>query len=114
MSALRRAAWPVKYDCLKLARTEKAENPATGRMCMMHRCADCRGEFPAKQMTVDHICPVVPIEGHDSWDAVIKRLYVELDGLQALCKDCHKIKTDLENLKRKQWKKALSNARRSA
>ena len=67
----------------------------------MYECAWCLELFPAKKMTVDHIVPVVPIDGHDSFDEVIKRLYCEMEGLQALCKSCHKLKTDEENAARR-------------
>jgi hypothetical protein len=51
----------------------------------------------AKDISVDHINPVVdPTEGFISWDKIIERLFVEEDGLQVLCKDCHKRKSNDE------------------
>jgi hypothetical protein len=51
-------------------------------------------------MAADHIEPVVPIGGFTgetylgyNWNELIKRLYCEADGFQALCKECHKLKT---------------------
>jgi hypothetical protein len=38
------------------------------------------------------------------WNTFIARLYVEKDGFQAICKDCHKTKTKQENQERKRVK----------
>lgn len=104
MSALRRAAWPVKYECIRNAYECSQKNPKTGRMNKMYKCAECGELFPQKSMAADHINPVVPITGFDSWGAVIDRLYCEIDGLQALCKECHSVKTKQENKERKSCK----------
>ena len=54
---------------------------------------------------VDHINPIVPTDvGFTTWDAVIERMFVELDGLQVLCHECHKLKTDSEKQERKKNK----------
>ena len=39
---------------------------------------------------VDHIVPVGSYK--DGWDGVIERMFVGADGLQVLCKKCHKEK----------------------
>lgn len=101
MSALRRAQWPPKYEAIKNAFVKSGVNPATGRMCKQHLCAQCGGLFPQKDMAVDHVDPVIPLDGFDcpdgfleyDWDAVVRRLFVEADGLQVLCKKCHKLKS---------------------
>lgn len=106
MSALRRAAWPVKYEAKKLsALPDKIVNPASGRKCLAYRCADCGGAFIDKHISIDHIAPVVPVTGHDSWDGVIERLMCEIDGFQVLCHGCHKVKTEIENVERARNKK---------
>ena len=52
-------------------------------------------------MEVDHIEPVVdPKEGFISWDVFIDRLFCERANLQAVCKPCHKVKTQKEKKKR--------------
>jgi len=56
-------------------------------------------------MQADHINPVIPLTGFDSWDGAIKRLYCEKDGFQPICKACHKTKTLSENQQRKALKK---------
>lgn len=105
MSALRRAQWPQKYKALKDAYIDDGINPKTGRKCKLHRCAICNDCFPAKDMQVDHREPVIPLEGFDSWDNVISRLYCESDKLDAVCRDCHKRKSKEENKIRRENKK---------
>lgn len=101
MSALRRAQWPPKYQAIKRAYVEDGINAKTGRKCKLHKCESCGDLFPAKDMRADHINPIVPVTGFDSWDALIDRLFCEIDGFQAICVDCHKIKTKQENEQRK-------------
>ena len=105
MSALRRAQWPIKYLCIRNAFVKDGINPATGRKCKLHKCEACGELFPAKDMRADHIDPIIPVTGFDSWDEVIDRLFCELDGFQAICVGCHKIKTDAENKERRENKK---------
>jgi len=50
---------------------------------------------------VDHIHPVIGPEGFTTWDLVIENMFVEIDKLQVLCKDCHDRKTKDERQKRK-------------
>lgn len=107
-SALRGATrrWGPISDVLKKARTSRG----------FYRCNGCGEEVPAskkvngrrvKNIHVDHINPAVdPREGFVSWDKFIARLFCEAEDLQALCEDCHKIKTDEE--------KAIAKARRLA
>jgi 5-methylcytosine-specific restriction endonuclease McrA len=55
-------------------------------------------------MRADHIDPIVPVTGFDNWDALIGRLFCELDGFQAICVECHAAKTKEENAERKKNK----------
>lgn len=104
-SALRSASqrWGPRNECIRRARVSR------GR----YKC-ECCGEIgPAtlpplegnkkrrKNIIADHIHPVIPITGFDSWDETIERLFCEIDGYQAICWACHKIKTDEENQARK-------------
>ena len=38
----------------------------------------------------DHI---EPVGAHETWDKTIARMFVEVDALQVLCKECHDAKT---------------------
>jgi 5-methylcytosine-specific restriction endonuclease McrA len=106
-SALRAASrrWPPKYECLNLACTGQKINRKTGRLAKHYKCNACNGEFPAKDVQVDHISPIInPSVGFTSWDEVINNLFCERENLQVLCRDCHSEKTKKE--------KAISSERK--
>lgn len=71
----------------------------------MYQCSSCSKIVGPREIKIDHIHPVVPVTGFTTWDDLINRLFCEETGLQALCKDCHKIKTDKENSDRRRCKK---------
>src|SRR6478735_5109605 len=98
-SALRSGSqrWPPRYEVLNAAKCGKYINEATGRLAEHYHCNNCNNRFPAKCVVVDHIEPVVPVSGFNSWDEVISRMFCPASGLQVLCKPCHKIKTKEEN-----------------
>lgn len=64
-----------------------------------HRCARCRKL--TDQVHIDHVEPIVPVTGFDSWDNVFQRLYCPSEELQKLCQSCHSAKTLRENIQRK-------------
>ena len=67
-----------------------------------YTCSLCSKSVGNKDIKIDHIHPVVdPTKGFVSWDSFIERLFVELDGYQAICVACHKEKTAEERLVRK-------------
>jgi hypothetical protein len=84
----------------------------------VYKCAACGNEVPAtavvtlkngkvkrvKNIAVDHINPVVPTSGFDSWDEVIKRLFCDASNLQLLCRECHELKCKEEKDERKRLK----------
>lgn len=50
-----------------------------------------------KNILVDHIIPVMsPDPSENDWDSVVNRMFVEEDGLQILCTECHREKTNEE------------------
>lgn len=102
-SALRSASqrWPPKYQVLSEAKLGKRVNPATGRLAEHYLCNACKSAFPLKGVQVNHIDPVIPVTGFDSWDAVIHRMFCEKDKLEVLCIPCHKDITKQENEERK-------------
>lgn len=93
--------WPARYTCLNDAYRETKTNVKTGRMAKHFECNSCHEQFPQKDVEVNHIIPVIPVEGFDSWDNTIERLFCEKDGLEVLCKPCHKAVTAEENNIRK-------------
>ena len=102
ISTLRRASyrWPSRTEALMKARVSRG----------IYKCSLCDGEFGRKEIQVDHIEPVIPLEGWVGWDSFIDRLYCKSEGLSILCKPCHKTKTYLENELRKDYKKEKENA----
>ncbi|MCF1549920.1 hypothetical protein, partial [Escherichia coli] len=57
----------------------------------------CKNEFPAKEIQVDHIHPVIdPTRGFISWDEVVKRMFCEKEDFQILCRQCHSKKSTVE------------------
>lgn len=113
MSQLRRGQWPVKYAALKAAAVGKQVNKSTGRQAMHFECALCLKAFPQKEVKVDHIDTVVPLEGFENaeeypfgydWNSIVDRLFCELDGFQVLCKPCHDTKSNRERTVRSEYK----------
>lgn len=102
-SALRGAfrRYPPKYETLKEASVGKKVNKKTGRLAEHFICATCKQEFPAKEINIDHILPVVcPKEGFVNWDVYIKRMFCGKKNLQAICTICHDKKSALERKER--------------
>lgn len=86
---------------MEAAKTQKKINPKTGREAQFYKCACCTEEFTLKEIEVDHIEPVIPETGFNTWDEFIERLFCPAENLQVLCKTCHKKKSKEENNKRK-------------
>ena len=71
-------------------------------------CAACGEIQPAYKMEVDHISPVIPLDTElvdMTWNEIVDRLWCQVDGLQAIDKECHKDKSRKENQARKAIKK---------
>lgn len=88
--------YPPKYETLNEAKTVKKVNAKTGRIAQHFRCAECLLDFPQKEVQVDHISPIVSIEGFTTWDSYIERMFCSKDNLQVLCKEDHDRKTKQE------------------
>jgi len=95
IAALRRASyrWPGRYKTLKNA---KAARNA-------YFCAHCPEGVvhERRQVQLDHVSPVVPVEGWDGFDGYIDRMFCDESGYQVLCEEHHSTKTKLENIVRK-------------
>lgn len=93
--------WPPKWQVLKEARIERGIYKCAGYKKRSHKTTKSivyNGKR-ANNIFVDHIIPVIGKEGFTSWDNVIKRMFVEISGLQVLCKDCHDRKSKEERNK---------------
>lgn len=103
-SALR-GAWtryPVKYQVLKDAECGVKVNRFSGKKAKHYKCNECKREFPAKMVQVDHIKTNHPLKSFEDIGEYCRTLFCGKDDLQVLCnyKDridgaeaCHKIKT---------------------
>ena len=100
VSALRSASrrWPPKYERLADSCIGVKRNKKTGRDAKHYSCSICEGEFPQREVQVDHI---VPVGSCPTWDIFIEKLFCEKDNLQVVCKPCHKIKTKEERESKK-------------
>lgn len=98
LSGLRRMSyrWPSRYMAQKAAKVERG----------LYFCNICGCIEKKKEMQMDHVEPVIPIEGFGAgiswdWNQVIDRMLPdEISGWQYICKSCHLSKTKEENLKR--------------
>lgn len=95
--------WEPRYSVLNEACIGKKTNTSTGRLANHYTCNSCKGDFPAKEVQVDHIVPIIdPEVGFTTWDDVVYRMFCEKDKLQVLCKDCHYNKTTAEKQQAKE------------
>jgi hypothetical protein len=108
MSAIRKI-W--RYSPERRAALKAAEHPAKHPADNLVLCAACGQWVHPKLADVDHIEPVVPVTGFDSFDAVIHRL--QFNALAVLCDECHSRKTKAENAERAKHRKQLKKSRKS-
>lgn len=73
------------------------------------QCQLCQQIFPSsRDLHGDHCIPVVsPDTGFTTWDEYIDRLF--LGEIQAICKECHKNKSNEENKIRREQRKDWEN-----
>lgn len=90
--------WPARKAALRKARISRGRYE-----CAMCKDAGVEEQYGPKEIVLDHIDPVVSEEdGWVDWNTYIKRLFCEEKGWQVLCRQCHDIKTYLENDIRRQ------------
>lgn len=93
------------------ARNRALENARVGRG--EYACAACGEIFRKKEVHVDHLETVIPIDGEFSdWNTFISRLFCQPDKLQILCVNCHDHKTNLENNMRDIYKQKKRESRK--
>lgn len=91
--------WPPKYQVKKEAWRERGIYLCAGYGKRNHKVPLTVAK--KNNVFVDHIDPVIdPKTGFVSWDDTIKRMFVEREGLQVLCKECHERKTADERKQR--------------
>jgi hypothetical protein len=102
--------WPEKAKTMQLAREQvhigfyKNGKP---EYKTMFKCAQCGELFDRKEIDVDHINPVVSVDGFTDWDDYITNLFCDSNKLQILCEADHFIKSQAENEQRRENKKLV-------
>lgn len=87
--------WPPRNEAKKLARVERGK----------YKCAQCNNIFGPKEVVLDHINPVVPIEGFQDLGHFVESLFCDVSGFQVLCIADHDTKTTQEDILRENNKK---------
>lgn len=95
-SALRARSrwWKPIAECKKKAK--RAYKGTNKRQKFEYQCNECKNWFPEKEVNVDHIVPAGTLTSVNDLPLFVERLFVEIDGLQVLCKNCHNLKTKNE------------------
>lgn len=102
--------WPEKNFALNAAKVKvhigfyKNGNP---EYKVMVKCACCELLYVVEDIQMDHIKPIVSMDGFKDWNEYIPALLCYRDLWQALCKPCHYIKTQAENEERRKNKKLV-------
>ena len=95
-SALRQKSrwWKPITQCKQYAkRPYKGTNK---RQKFEYQCNKCKKWFPDKQINIDHILPAGELNKANDLPGFVERLFVEAEGLQCLCQNCHNEKTKQE------------------
>lgn len=72
---------------------------------VLWECANCSELVEKTDGAMDHITPVIDLDGFTNWDDHINTLLCGDDNFQHLCKACHYIKTQEENITRAENRK---------
>lgn len=83
-------------------------DPSRPRVKKWSICQCCKQYVPTYTLQVDHKDPVVPLDSSlkdMSWDLVVDRTWCEENNLWAICLNCHKDKTKVEQKERRALKK---------
>lgn len=88
--------WKPPYAVKEIAkRKSQSDNK---RLKFEYLCNHCKEWHPESNINLDHLNPVVnPLTGFVDWNTYIKRLFVEKEEYQVLCKECHNVKSKAEN-----------------
>jgi len=103
----------VKYSKRREVPKYKKDGTLAKRPKVEYHCAECDGWYPSTGVAVDHIEPVIPVDGgFVDWNTFVERLFCSSENLQLVCsykkKDfdkfgkpsCHHIKTQIERTTR--------------
>ena len=97
--------WKPITECK--AKAKRAYKGPLKRQKFEYQCNQCKDWFADKKINVDHIMPAGTLTCAQDLPGFVERLFCEVDNLQVLCTDCHDIKTQNENGRRKRNRKNL-------
>jgi 5-methylcytosine-specific restriction endonuclease McrA len=86
--------WKPISQCKADAR--RKYNGPNKRQRWEYQCAKCKKWWSEKNINVDHIIPAGSLQCADDLPGFVERLFVEVEGLQVLCSNCHNLKTKSE------------------
>jgi 5-methylcytosine-specific restriction endonuclease McrA len=81
-------------------RVKRAYNGPNKRQKFEYKCASCGNFFADKNCQVDHIIPAGTLKCATDLPLFVENLFIEIEGLQVLCTQCHDKKTKKDNEKR--------------
>lgn len=70
----------------------------------LYKCDICNESFGVSQVQVHHLNECIPIGVHYSnvpMDEFFKRLWCPIEELQMVCKSCHQLESNLQNIERR-------------
>lgn len=82
--------WRTGEDYLN---TLRRVNKGEGRHKFEYPCEYCGKWFDRKQIELDHKVPCGSLRSIEDLPIFFSRLFVEIDGWQSLCKQCHATRT---------------------
>lgn len=101
----------VKYATRRESLRYKKDGTISKQKKVEYCCAICNNWYGSNDVAVDHISPVIPIDGErSSWDDFMARLFCKKENLQLICSykkkkfdlhgkpSCHYLKTQEERL----------------
>lgn len=103
----------ARREALYNAKTTKPRKNINGKLSkrpnVAYTCAICQNEFKSTEVEVDHLIPVgktpeFPPDNSNDWNEWILRLFCSVDNLRVLCKPCHRIKSNIDRARLKDFK----------
>ena len=98
----------LRRRALDAAVIKDYHDPNRKRVTRWGKCAVCGKMEPAYLLEIDHKDPIIPVGEtleEQTWDKIIDNVWCDERNLQALCGNCHDIKTKAENSERRRLKK---------
>ena len=93
----------VREALLKVRREVPKHNKDGSRSkkdAVQYLCAVCNTWTKSTAVSVDHINPVVDVNGFVDWNTFVTRLFCDSSNLQVICDNCHNEKTNAERVAR--------------